>query len=220
MRKHHTSSRSERTDVRFTHAPRGAGSALTRALSLSNAGVRRRPVRTILGSIAGVVTAGSMVLGPLGGAGPLSSPTAEAATTTATGRSLITAAEKAAAATGRPRAEKAIRFAAAQLGKPYEWGGTGPHGYDCSGLTQASWRNGGLRIARVAAGQYWSGRRVHLRYAKPGDLVFWSSSSSPAAIYHVGLYIGHDRMIDAPHTGTSVQVNALWGGVYPYATRL
>ena len=46
--------------------------------------------------------------------------------------------------------------------------------------------------------------------AQPGDLVFFAgsdgSASSPG---HVGIYIGNGEMIDAPHTGTSVQVQAV-----------
>jgi len=37
------------------------------------------------------------------------------------------------------QAEKAVAFAYAQLGKPYQWGATGPNSYDCSGLAQAAW---------------------------------------------------------------------------------
>ena len=32
---------------------------------------------------------------------------------------------------------RAVRFAEAQMGKPYKWGGVGPEGYDCSGLWSA-----------------------------------------------------------------------------------
>jgi cell wall-associated NlpC family hydrolase len=47
--------------------------------------------------------------------------------------------------------------------------------------------------------------------AQPGDLVFFGS---PA--YHVGIYIGGGRMIAAPHTGTVVQIQAVYGGVSGY----
>ena len=41
---------------------------------------------------------------------------------------------------------------------------------------------------------------------QPGDLVFWGR---PA--YHVGIYVGGGKVLDAPHTGTDVQVQAIWG---------
>src|SRR5262249_42484977 len=42
--------------------------------------------------------------------------------------------------TGRLLGAKAVSFAYRQRGKPYRWGGTGPNGYDCSGLVQRAWR--------------------------------------------------------------------------------
>lgn len=35
---------------------------------------------------------------------------------------------------GGPKVQKALKFAKAQAGKPYVWGGSGPGGYDCSGF--------------------------------------------------------------------------------------
>src|SRR5215204_3701868 len=37
----------------------------------------------------------------------------------------------------------AVRFALAQLGKPYRWGADGPRSFDCSGLVQTSYRAAG-----------------------------------------------------------------------------
>jgi len=46
------------------------------------------------------------------------------------------------------QAEKAVAFAYAQLGKPYQWGATGPGSYDCSGLVQAAWASAGMAVPR------------------------------------------------------------------------
>lgn len=35
--------------------------------------------------------------------------------------------------------KKAVAYATAQVGKPYEWGAEGPQTYDCSGLTSQAW---------------------------------------------------------------------------------
>jgi soluble lytic murein transglycosylase-like protein len=43
--------------------------------------------------------------------------------------------------------------------------------------------------------------------AQPGDLVFFEPSASGPG--HVGIYIGNGQMIDAPHTGTDVQIQAV-----------
>jgi cell wall-associated NlpC family hydrolase len=131
---------------------------------------------------------------------------------------VIVAAVAAPLAPAGAPADKALAFARAQLGKPYVWGGTGPRGYDCSGLTQASWRAAGLALPRTAAEQY-AGVHVPVARATPGDLIFWSSSSRPSGIYHVGLYAGDHRMIDAAHPGTDVRVEAVWPGVFPVATQ-
>jgi len=116
-------------------------------------------------------------------------------------------------------AQIAVAFAEAQVGKPYVWGGTGPDGYDCSGLTQASWEAAGVALPRTAAEQYYAGVQVPVADAQPGDLLFYSSSASPAGIYHVGIDVGPGLILHAPSPGQSVQVDAIWPGLFPWATR-
>ncbi|MGW7688061.1 NlpC/P60 family protein [Streptomyces asiaticus] len=99
------------------------------------------------------------------------------------------------------RAARAVSYAYAALGKPYVWGATGPHGYDCSGLTQAAWRAAGVALPRTTYTQINAGQRVTRGQLAPGDLVFFYSGIS-----HVGLYIGGGRMIHAPHPGAPVRL--------------
>ena len=103
------------------------------------------------------------------------------------------------------RAKKAINFAAAQLGDPYVYGGTGPNGWDCSGLVQAAYRAAGVSLPRVVGPQYGATRHISMSQLQPGDLVFYGSMS------HVGIYIGHGRVIHAPHPGRSVEITGLGG---------
>ncbi|WP_413101740.1 NlpC/P60 family protein [Streptomyces sp. Inha503] len=99
------------------------------------------------------------------------------------------------------RAARAVSYAYAALGKPYVWGATGPHGYDCSGLTQAAWHAAGVALPRTTYTQINAGQRVSRDQLAPGDLVFFYSGIS-----HVGLYIGGGRMIHAPHPGAPVRL--------------
>ena len=106
----------------------------------------------------------------------------------------------------------AIGFAAGQLGKPYRWGGNGPDGFDCSGLTLAAFRAAGTALPRVAQDQFTRGPAVVGGDAvRPGDLLFFGTG--PAGVDHVGIYVGSGLMLDAPHTGAVVRVEpAGWEG--------
>jgi cell wall-associated NlpC family hydrolase len=101
-------------------------------------------------------------------------------------------------------ATAAVQFAYAQLGKPYQWGAAGPDSYDCSGLTMASWAAGGVSLPHSAAMQQASVPAVPLSSLQPGDLVFFGN---PA--YHVGIYVGHGDMIEAPYQGLDVRVTSI-----------
>ncbi|HVW81486.1 MAG TPA: peptidoglycan-binding protein [Mycobacteriales bacterium] len=106
----------------------------------------------------------------------------------------------------------AVAFAKQQIGKPYVYGAAGPASYDCSGLQMASYLHAGLTLPRVAADQYaGSGPTIPLDQAQAGDLLFFASDvTKPATIYHVAMYLGGGQVLDAPHTGTTVQIRQLW----------
>ncbi|MGW0910677.1 NlpC/P60 family protein [Streptomyces sp. NPDC002784] len=103
------------------------------------------------------------------------------------------------------KAEKAIAFARAQIGKPYVWGATGPDSYDCSGLTQAAWNAAGISLPRTTYDQVDAGTTVSLANALPGDLVFFYDD-----VTHVGIYIGNGMMIHAPKPGTYVREESVY----------
>jgi cell wall-associated NlpC family hydrolase len=112
----------------------------------------------------------------------------------------------------------ALAFAAAQLGTPYRWGGTGDGGFDCSGLVQAAYGAAGIRLPRVAQTQFDAGPAAPVgQPAEPGDLVFFGTG--PNAVEHVGIYVGAGEMIDAPHTGADVRVEAVTSSDLVGATR-
>ncbi|MCK2220706.1 NlpC/P60 family protein [Actinomadura sp. ATCC 31491] len=99
-------------------------------------------------------------------------------------------------------AAAALRFAFAQVGKPYVFGGTGPGGWDCSGLTQASWRAAGVSLPRTTWQQWaWgASRRVSLDALQPGDLIF------SEGLGHVSMYAGNGQIVHAPQTGDVVKI--------------
>ncbi|MBL1091819.1 MULTISPECIES: C40 family peptidase [Streptomyces] len=103
------------------------------------------------------------------------------------------------------KAEKALAFARAQIGKPYVWGATGPSSYDCSGLTQAAWKAAGVDLPRTTWEQVKVGQRVATKDLQPGDLVFFFDDIS-----HVGMYIGGGKMIHAPHPGANVREESIY----------
>ncbi|MGH3157331.1 MAG: NlpC/P60 family protein, partial [Streptosporangiaceae bacterium] len=59
-------------------------------------------------------------------------------------------------------AAKAIAFAEAQVGKPYEWGADGPNAYDCSGLVYTAYASAGIAIARTTFGWRQDGPQIPL----------------------------------------------------------
>ena len=99
--------------------------------------------------------------------------------------------------------ERAVALARSQLGVPYVYGGASPAGFDCSGLVMWVYGRLGVDLPHNAAALYGVGRPVPTSQLRPGDLVFFHG------LGHVGIYIGRGRMIHAPQTGRSVEIEAL-----------
>lgn len=102
------------------------------------------------------------------------------------------------------------------LGVPYLWGGTTPEGFDCSGYMQYIFAAKNISIPRVSQDQQSFSTKIPMSEIKPGDLVFNKSSDST----HVGMYIGNDMFIHAPHTGDVVKITQLSTSNMKYAGRV
>jgi cell wall-associated NlpC family hydrolase len=127
----------------------------------------------------------------------------------------------------------AARTALKWLGTPYSWGGgnaSGPSlgvaqgahtvGFDCSGLVTYAWGKAGVRLVHYATAQYNSGPHPARSELRPGDLVFFAHDpSNPGTIHHVGIYIGHGQMVEAPFTGARVRISNAFRPDYAGATR-
>ena len=107
-------------------------------------------------------------------------------------------------------AATAITFALRQLGKPYQWGATGPDAYDCSGLVYAAYAAAGIHVARTTYEWRQDGPQVPLPQIEAGDLLFSAGSDgTPSNPGHVVMYLGGGQVIQAPQTGEDVQIDPL-----------
>ncbi|MYV97944.1 NlpC/P60 family protein [Streptomyces sp. SID3343] len=100
-----------------------------------------------------------------------------------------------------PKAALAIAWAIDKIGLPYIWGGVGPVGYDCSGLTSKAWAFAGVPIRRTSQEQWASLPRVPVAQMRPGDLIVYYSDAS-----HIGMYLGNGKIVHAPRPGRTITI--------------
>jgi len=99
---------------------------------------------------------------------------------------------------------RVVSYARRFIGTPYSWGGSSPRtGFDCSGFVRYVWGHFGISLPHSSYGDVSRGRAVLRKYLKPGDLVFFAGNS------HVGIYVGGNRVIDAPHSGAVVHISTM-----------
>jgi soluble lytic murein transglycosylase-like protein len=111
------------------------------------------------------------------------------------------------AAAGPVTGDDVVTAAEKYLGVPYRFGGTNPEsGLDCSGFVQRAYADLGIQLPRVAKDQAKEGTAVpSLVAAEPGDLLAFNSPVS-----HIGIYVGDNKMIVAPHTGDHVKIQTVY----------
>lgn len=98
----------------------------------------------------------------------------------------------------------AIDFMLSKVGAvPYQAGGTGNPGYDCSGLVQAAWRAAGKSLPRTSSDQFAATARVPLAQLRPGDLLFFG----PGGSWHVSVYLGSTQLVHAANPTDDIEVS-------------
>ena len=99
--------------------------------------------------------------------------------------------------------QQVIEIAKQYLGVPYVWGGTTPKGFDCSGFVQYVFAKVGISLPRTTSkypAYIGTSKEVSKEEAQPGDIV-WRSG-------HIGIYLGDDKYIHAPHRGDVVKISS------------
>lgn len=134
--------------------------------------------------------------------------------------------------------EAVIARAQSQIGVPYAWGGgdaNGPTkgirdggvadsygdynkvGFDCSGLTLYAFAGAGISLPHYSGYQYQKGTQVPASQMQRGDLIFYG----PGGNQHVAIYLGDGTMIEAPQSGSNVQISPVrQSGMAPNVVRL
>ncbi|GAA1655766.1 C40 family peptidase [Fodinicola feengrottensis] len=106
-----------------------------------------------------------------------------------------------------------VRYAYAQLNKPYVFAADGPDSFDCSGLTLAAYRQVGISLPHSAHEQYQMSPHISRGAVEAGDLVFFNNFG------HVGIAISNSRVIHAPTEGEDVKISPIDSMGYVGAAR-
>ena len=95
------------------------------------------------------------------------------------------------------------------IGVRYRWGGNTPDsGLDCSGFVRYVFQDTlGMALPRRAEEMSRVGEKVRVSDLKPGDLVFFNTMRRTFS--HVGIYIGDNKFVHSPSTGSTIRVDDL-----------
>ena len=152
---------------------------------------------------------------PIAAAAPLTAEAKAALLTAAReqhAREIALATARAAVKAKQARIERIrariITVAKNQIGDRYSAGATGPSAFDCSGFTRFVYKvAAGKELPHYSRAQYTKVKKIPLKQARPGDLVFFLRNGA----HHVGIYLGKGRMVDAAGYGKGVKISPISG---------
>jgi peptidoglycan DL-endopeptidase CwlO len=111
------------------------------------------------------------------------------------------------------RDAKVLRIAAAQSGKRYRYGGTGPSSFDCSGMVRYVYGKVGVSLPHSSSRMRQQVRRIARTTVRPGDLVFVQSHGR---VYHVAIYAGHNTWYEASNPRIGIGRHKAWSRSVTY----
>lgn len=93
------------------------------------------------------------------------------------------------------------------IGVRYRFGGNSPEsGLDCSGFVRYVFNDTfGFMLPRRSVEMSQVGTTVAVNELRPGDLVFFNTMRHTFS--HVGIYIGDNKFVHAPSTGSKIRVD-------------
>lgn len=112
------------------------------------------------------------------------------------------------------RASDVVSTALNLIGVRYIYGGNTPKsGLDCSGFVRYVFQDTlGLTLPRRAEEMSRVGEKIRIDELKPGDLVFFNTMRR--AFSHVGIYIGGNKFVHSPSTGSTIRVDEIDRGYW------
>ena len=125
------------------------------------------------------------------------------------------------------KTDKIVSNALTYKGVKYKYGGTTKSGMDCSGIIYVSYLKENVQLPRVSRDMAKKGKKVSLKNAKKGDLLFFKTSKKRGGINHVGMIVSvTNNQIRFIHSTTSKGVitsllsNNYWKKAFVKATRI